>query len=104
MRTSILRAILARVMEGRVILLLPLVQRDTVLANVLDLNLGLVIAVVVVVVVLVVLGVLAKRRRLDDVRGLLLDVGRVRVLVVVDMVGVVMDSMDDVLVVRLLRL
>lgn len=91
-------------MEGRVILLLPLVQRDTVLANVLDLNLGLVIAVVVVVVVLVVLGVLAKRRRLDDVRGLLLDVGRVRVLVVVDMVGVVMDSMDDVLVVRLLRL
>lgn len=104
MRTSILRAILTRVMEGRVILLLPLVQRDTVLANVLDLNLGLVIAVVVVVVVLVVLGVLAKRRRLDDVRGLLLDVGRVRVLVVVDMVGVVMDSMDDVLVVRLLRL
>lgn len=82
---------------------MPLVQRDTVLANVLDLNLGLVV-VVVVVVVLVVFGVLAERRRLDDVRGLLLDVGRVRVLVVVDMVGVMMDSVDDVLVVRLIRL
>lgn len=63
-------------MEGRVVLLLPLVQRDTILANVLDLNLSLVV-VVLEVVVLVVLGVPAERRRLDNVRGLLLDVGRV---------------------------
>lgn len=83
---------------------MPLVQRDTVLANVLNLNFGLVVVVVVVVVALVVFGVLAERRRLDDVRGLLLDVGRVGVLVVVDMVGVMMDSVDDVLVVRLIRL
>jgi hypothetical protein len=58
-------------MEGRVILLLPLVQGDTILANVFDLNLGLVAAAVVVVVVvvvaLVVLGVPAERRRLDNV-------------------------------------